>query len=71
VQTVDAARNAEYHRLIQAFKDETGRGAVLNTSLNVMGQPLSCSPADAIRVFSCSGMDALVIENFLVEKTRA
>ncbi|MGQ0642893.1 MAG: carbamoyltransferase family protein [Gemmatimonadaceae bacterium] len=72
VQTVDAARNADYHRLISAFKEETGGcGAVLNTSLNVMGQPLSCSPADAIRVFSCSGMDALVIENFLVEKERA
>ncbi|MGH7710258.1 MAG: carbamoyltransferase C-terminal domain-containing protein, partial [Gemmatimonadaceae bacterium] len=71
VQTVDAARNAQYHRLISAFKNETnGCGAVLNTSLNVMGQPLSCSPADAIRVFSCSGMDALVIENFLIEKAR-
>ena len=72
VQTVDAARNAQYHRLISSFKDITGGcGAVLNTSLNVMGQPLSCSPADAIRVFSCSGMDALVIESFLVEKERA
>ncbi len=72
VQTVDAARNAKYHQLLSSFKTVTGGcGAVLNTSLNVMGQPLSCSPADAIRVFACSGMDALVIENFLVEKARA
>jgi carbamoyltransferase len=71
VQTVDAARNAQFHRLISWFKNITsGCGAMLNTSLNVMGQPLSCSPADAIRVFSCSGMDALVIESFLVEKER-
>jgi carbamoyltransferase len=71
VQTVDAARNPLYHQLLTAFKKKTDNcAAVLNTSLNVMGQPLSCSPADAIRVFSCSGMDAMVIENFVVRKPR-
>jgi carbamoyltransferase len=69
VQTVDARRAPHYHALISEFKKVTnGCAAVLNTSLNVTGQPLSCSPDDAVRVFSCSGMDALVIENFVVRK---
>lgn len=69
VQTVDARRAPNYHKLIKSFSQiADGCGAVLNTSLNVMGQPLSCSPNDAVRVFACSGMDAMVLENFVIQK---
>ncbi len=68
IQTVDAARNPRYHRLISAFADRTGCPLVVNTSFNVRGEPIVCSPADAYRCFMRTDMDVLVLGNHLLEK---
>jgi len=69
-QTVSAHVNPLYHRLISCFADLTGVPAVLNTSFNVAGEPIVNTPTDAIRCFFGSGLDALVIGPFLIEKSR-
>ncbi len=69
VQSVDSATNPRYHRLIQSFEDKTGCGLVVNTSFNVRGEPIVCSPEDAYRCFMRTEMDYLVLENYLLVKT--
>jgi carbamoyltransferase len=56
-----------YYRLLQEFKTITGIGCVLNTSFNLSGEPVVESPADAYRTFCGSGMDLLVLNNYVVE----
>ena len=68
VQTVHAETNPRYHALIQAFARKTGCAIVVNTSFNVRGEPIVCSPEDAYRCFMRTEMDALVLENFLLHK---
>ena len=68
VQGVTEEANPRYYKLISEFKKKTGRGVILNTSFNVAEEPLVCSPCDALRTFYCSGLDALVIGDFVVEK---
>ena len=68
VQGVREEVNPHYYKLIAEFKEITGRGVILNTSFNVAGEPLVCSPADALRTYACCGMDALAIGNFLLQK---
>ncbi len=68
IQTVHRETNPRYHRLIQNFKERTGCGVVVNTSFNVRGEPIVCSPQDAYRCFMRTEMDYLVVENFLMEK---
>jgi carbamoyltransferase len=68
IQTVHSETNARYHRLIEAFERRTGCGLVVNTSFNVRGEPIVCSPADAYRCFMRTGMDYLVVENYLLAK---
>lgn len=68
IQTVDAARNPRYHRLISAFADRTGCALVVNTSFNVRGEPIVCTPDDAYRCFMRTDMDLLVLGNHLLEK---
>jgi carbamoyltransferase len=68
VQTVDEARNGRFYRLIKAFEQLTGCPILVNTSFNVRGEPIVSSPADALRCFLATDMDALVIENQLVRK---
>ncbi len=68
VQGVTEQVNAPYYQLISEFKKLTGRGVILNTSFNVAGEPLVCSPQDALRTYACCGMDALAIGSFLVQK---
>ncbi|NLH49716.1 MAG: hypothetical protein GX444_14115 [Myxococcales bacterium] len=68
LQTVAAARQPRYHRLIAEFAALTGVPAVLNTSFNVMGEPIVCTPADALRCFASTGIDALAIGDYLVRK---
>ena len=68
VQTVDAARNPRYHKLIQAFDRMTGCPMIINTSFNVRGEPIICSPQDAYHCFMGTQMDVLVINNFLLFK---
>jgi carbamoyltransferase len=67
-QTVEREVNPLYWRLIQQFGERTGVPVVMNTSFNLRGEPIVCTPPDAIRTFFSSGMDALVIGSFVVEK---
>jgi carbamoyltransferase len=71
VQTVDAATAPRYHALLEAFEHRTGVPVVLNTSFNVKGEAIVCTPRDAIRCFAATGLDALAIGAFIVEKPRA
>ncbi|MGA1875821.1 MAG: carbamoyltransferase [bacterium] len=68
VQTVHRETNERYWRLIKAFKDRTGYGLLVNTSFNVRGEPIVCTPEDAYRCFMRTEMDYLVIGNFLFDK---
>jgi len=67
-QTVERDVNPLYWRLIQNFGERTGVPVVMNTSFNLRGEPIVCTPTDAVRTFFSSGMDSLVIGNFVVEK---
>lgn len=67
-QTIEKDVNPLYWKLIREFGDRTGVPVVLNTSLNLRGEPIACTPTDALRTFFSSGMDALVIGDFIVEK---
>ena len=68
VQTVDPTRNPRYHALIQAFEEKTGCPVIINTSFNVRGEPIVCSPEHAYRCFLATNMDVLVLENFVLLK---
>jgi carbamoyltransferase len=68
VQTVHAHTNPRYHALIKAFDELTGCGVVVNTSFNVRGEPIVCTPQDAYRCFMRTEMDALVLENCVLLK---
>ncbi|ALP53351.1 hypothetical protein Tel_09395 [Candidatus Tenderia electrophaga] len=68
IQTVSADVNPLYYRLIQAFKRLTGYGLVVNTSFNVRGEPVVCTPADAIRCFRNTDMDELYLGRWRVLK---
>jgi carbamoyltransferase len=67
-QTVEREVNPLYWRLIREFGDRTGVPVLMNTSFNLRGEPIVCTPFDAVRTFFSSGMDALVIGSFIVEK---
>jgi carbamoyltransferase len=67
-QTVEQNVNSLYWRMINEFGQRTGVPVVMNTSFNLRGEPIVCSPTDAIRTFFSSGMDALIIGSFVVEK---
>ena len=69
VQTVHKETNIRYWELINAFKEITGYGLVVNTSFNVRGEPIVCTPYDAYRCFMSTEMDFLVINNFIYKKT--
>jgi carbamoyltransferase len=69
VQTVRRDTNPLYHDIIDAFDRLTGCPVIVNTSFNVRGEPIVCTPEDAYRCFMRTDMDALVIENFLFLKT--
>ena len=67
-QTVRREIHPRYWKLIKSFQGITGVPGVLNTSFNVKGEPVCCTPDDAIRCFFGTGMDAVVLGNFIVEK---
>jgi carbamoyltransferase len=67
-QGVTRETNPAYYRLIEEFKKLSGRGVLLNTSFNIAGEPIVCTPRDALRTFYCSGLDALAIGSFLLQK---
>ncbi len=68
VQTVHATTNPRYHALITRFKELTGCPVLVNTSFNVRGEPIVCTPDDAFRCFMGSEIDLLVVGNCILEK---
>ena len=68
VQTVDRETNPNYYDLIAEFERQTGCGVVVNTSFNVRGEPIVCTPADAYRCFMRTHIDCLVMGPFLIDK---
>ena len=67
-QVLEESANPSYHRILKEFDRLTGIGGVLNTSFNLHGEPIVCSPEDAMRTFLNSGLQYLAIGNYLVEK---
>ncbi len=68
VHTVSKKDNPLYWRLLHAFGEKTGLPVLYNTSFNLFGEPLVCTPRDAVRSFYASGIDAMVVGNFLLKK---
>ncbi len=68
VQTVDPVRYEKLHALMKAFEAKTGCPVLVNTSFNVRGEPIVCTPADAYRCFMATNMDVLVMENCVLLK---
>ena len=68
VQTVHYDTNPKYYKLLAKFNKKTKCPILVNTSFNVRGEPIVCSPTDAFKCFMGTGLDFLVIENFLLKK---
>ena len=68
LQTVDAERHSRFHLLLERFHQRTGCPVLVNTSFNVRGEPIVCSPDDAFRCFMATGIDALVLEDAVLLK---
>ena len=68
IQTVHKETNPRYYALIKSFKKKTGCPVVINTSFNVRGEPIVCSPTDAFKCFMGTELDLLSIGNFLLIK---
>ena len=68
VQTVHPGTNPRYHALLEAFKAKTGCPVLVNTSFNVRGEPIVCTPADAFRCFMGTGLDRLAIGDCFLRK---
>lgn len=69
VQTVTPERNGFYYELIEQFRRLTGCPLVVNTSFNIRGEPMVCTPQDAYRCFMKTAMDVLILGNIVLEKT--
>ena len=68
LQTVDGERNPRLARLLQRFRERTGCPVLINTSFNVRGEPIVCTPQDALRCFLGTEMDVLVLENCVIRR---
>ena len=68
VQTLDTGRAPRFYGIVKKFKEKTGCPVVINTSFNVRGEPIVCTPSDAYRCFMATNMDVLVVENFVMLK---
>ena len=68
IQTVDQQDNPRYYALLEAFLERTGCPILINTSFNIRGEPIVCTPEDAVRCFLGTGMDRLVIGNCVLKK---
>ncbi|MCW8994201.1 MAG: hypothetical protein OQK77_00140, partial [Psychromonas sp.] len=68
LQTVHKETNPRYHKLIQQFEKDTGCAVIINTSFNVRGEPIVCTPEDAYKCFMRTNMDYLVLGNYLLAK---
>jgi carbamoyltransferase len=71
VQTVTEEENPRYYRMIREFEKLTGVPIVLNTSFNIRGEPIVCSPQDALKCFFTTGMDYLIMGNWVIDKQQA
>ena len=69
VQSVSKKTNRRYHEMLTVFKEKYGCPVVVNTSFNVRGEPIVCTPSDAYRCFMRTEMDYLVLNNYLLKKT--
>jgi carbamoyltransferase len=70
-QTVSRTTNERYWKLLRRYGELTGHPVLLNTSMNVMGEPIVCNPREALKCFFDSGMDALVLGNYILTKNGA
>ncbi len=68
VHTVSFNTNPLYWRLLNKFEEKSGVPVLVNTSFNLFGEPIVCTPREAVRSYYCSGIDALVINHFLIQK---
>ncbi len=68
IQSVNGKYNPNYHKLISKFNEKYGSAVIVNTSFNVRGEPIVCTPYDAYRCFMRTEMDYLVLGNFLLDK---
>ena len=68
LQTVDGDRNPRLAALLRRFHERTGSPVLINTSFNVRGEPIVCTPQDALRCFYGTEMDVLVLENFVIRR---
>ena len=68
VQSINEERNGRYYRLVKKFNQSTQYPVIVNTSFNIRGEPIVCTPQDAYRCFVCTDMDILVMENFVLFK---
>lgn len=69
VQTVDAKQNFKFHQLLSSFDKETGCPVLINTSFNLRGEPIVCTPTDAYNCFMSNELDVLVLENCILLKS--
>lgn len=69
LQTVDSVRNPRFHRLLSEFENQTGCPVLVNTSFNVRGEPIVCTPSDAYRCFLHTEMEYLVVENLVMKRS--
>jgi carbamoyltransferase len=70
IQTVDEVRHGRLYRLMKRFYDLTGCPVIVNTSFNIRGEPIVCTPEDAFRCFVATDMDVLVLENCVLLKEK-
>jgi carbamoyltransferase len=68
VQSISEDRNDRYYRLVKKFNESTQSPVIVNTSFNIRGEPIVCTPQDAYRCFVSTDMDILVLENFILFK---
>ena len=68
IQTIDEQRHDRFYRLMKEFQRQTGCGVMINTSFNIRGEPIVCTPGQAFRCLQATDMDVLVIENFVLRK---
>ena len=68
LQTIDERRHGRFYRLMREFKKLTGCGVMINTSFNIRGEPIVCTPTEAFKCLQATDMDVLVIENFVLRK---
>lgn len=68
LQTIDERRHGRFYRLMREFKKQTGCGVMINTSFNIRGEPIVCTPTEAFKCLQATDMDVLVIENCVLRK---